>query len=103
MEIGKAKSILKEIRMVLGLVVLIMVAYAMVRVVFIHIGSKHITKVVDCEAVDGTEYYEVVVELSNGERYAYFDDEYKDVGTVIVATFGDDSDSHNSSIIDIEQ
>ena len=96
---AKTKEILKEIKMVLGCIILIIVLYAMARTALGYINSKRITKVVDCEAVNGTEYYEITVELSNGERYAYFDDEYKEIGTVIVASF----DSDNSSIIDAQQ
>ena len=49
--------------------------------------SREMT-VVDCYPVDN--YYEVVVEDSNGEQWAYFADHYTDAGVVNVLFKGDE-------------
>lgn len=45
--------------------------------------------VVSCEPVKGTEYYEVTVEDSDGELWAYYSGDYTEVGVVNVL-FDDD-------------
>lgn len=49
--------------------------------------SREMT-VVDCYPVDN--YYEVVVEDSNGEQWAYFSDHYTNTGVVNVLFKGDE-------------
>ena len=49
--------------------------------------SREVT-VIDCYPVEN--YYEVVVEDSNGEQWAYFSDHYTDAGVVNVLFKGDE-------------
>ena len=49
--------------------------------------SREVT-VIDCYPVEN--YYEVVVEDSNGEQWAYFSDHYTDTGVVNVLFKGDE-------------
>lgn len=39
--------------------------------------------VINCEPVKGTEYYEVTVEDADGEQWAYYDNDAKEVGSTL--------------------
>ena len=51
--------------------------------------------VVDCELVNGTNYYEVTVMDKDGELWSYYSDQYTEIG-VISVLFDD-----NDRIIDV--
>jgi hypothetical protein len=55
------------------------------------------TTVVDCVRETGNEYYTVTVEDSKGEQWAYYDDEYQPIGTVLNASF------NGNEIIDVNK
>lgn len=70
----KAKAIVKGIQLVLGTVCLVIVMYAVARVALTHMASEKANevRVISVTPVEGTEYYEVLVEDENGEVWKHY-------------------------------
>ena len=66
-------------------VLILIAAYFIIR--YMPHSSREVT-VIDCYPVEN--YYEVVVEDSNGEQWAYFSDHYTDTGVINVLFNGDE-------------
>lgn len=81
----KAIELLWAIKFALWCAVALLLCYGIARSVLSMCHHTETTIVVDC--VPTYEYYEVVVENAHGEQWAYFDDEYKEIGTVLNASF----------------
>lgn len=85
----KAIEILWAIKFALWCAVALLLCYGIARSVLSMCHHTETTIVVDC--VPTYEYYEVVVEDAHGEQWAYFDDEYMEIGTEINVAWDGDS------------
>lgn len=85
-ETKKAIMIVTTIKMVVGYAIAIMLAYCLFKGILMAICPKEITTtVVDCVAVG--ECYEVTVETESGERWSYYDDDYRAIGDTLNVSF----------------
>ena len=83
----KIKEMLHMIQILCVTFVLIIIAYAIIRIICGEvIRDTTPTTVIDCDPIEGTYYYEVTVETETGEIYAYYGD-YAEVGDKINTTF----------------
>lgn len=80
------KNVREIISAIFLLIVLIFTLLA-VREIVSHTYVPQPTTVVDCVMETGNEYYTVTVEDSKGEQWAYYDDEYKEIGSVLNVQF----------------
>lgn len=82
---NKANEILHIIVGVLVAWLIIIGVYATVRVVAKEIlTAKDMTMtVIDCEKETGNHYYTVTVEDADGEQWAYYDNDAKEVGSTL--------------------
>lgn len=87
MEMGrKLKSEIEMGAMLIMIMTVIVFGYIATRAALARIYARReiSTVVVDCERVEGAEYYEVVVQEQNGEEWAYYADDPKGIGTEVV-------------------
>lgn len=78
---------IREIIMAIFLLIVFVFMLLAAREIISHTYVPQPTTVVDCIRETGNEYYTVTVEDSKGEQWVYFDDEYKEIGTVLNASF----------------
>lgn len=78
----KKMDVIYTLVLAVYIVIMYMVARLVLQKMF---GTPTEVKVVDCHPC--YEYYEVIVEDAKGEQWAYYDDEYMEIGTEINATF----------------
>lgn len=90
------KNVREIISAIFLLIVLIFMLFA-VREIVSHTYVPQPTTVVDCVRETGNEYYTVTVEDSKGEQWAYYDDEYQPIGTVLNASF------NGNEIVDVKE
>lgn len=77
----------REIINIIALIIAVVIAYLATRETLFATCKPQPTTVVDCVRETGNEYYTVTVEDSKGEQWAYYDDEYQPIGTVLNASF----------------
>ncbi len=82
-----AKDIVDMVKGVLITITVIILLYAVLRGTASALPSREMV-VVDCYPVEN--YYEVVVEDSNGDQWSYFADHYTESGIVNVLFKGDE-------------
>lgn len=82
-----AKDIIDMVKGVLITITVIILLYAVLRGTASALPSREMV-VVDCYPVEN--YYEVVVEDSNGDQWSYFADHYTESGIVNVLFKGDE-------------
>lgn len=88
----KAREVVITIKMVLGFVIAILMMYGLTKGILMSIfDTTTPTTVIDCRYVDNTNYYEVTVQTDNGEQYAYYDDDYREIGDVLGVQFENDT------------
>lgn len=81
------KEIVDMAKGILIIITVIILMYAVLRGTVSSLPSKEMV-VVDCYPVEN--YYEVVVEDSNGDQWSYFADHYTEAGIVNVLFKGDE-------------
>lgn len=95
----KAKEVIYLINTVCIMLIVLIIAYAITHIILEQLFTNRNTvmTVVDCERSEGNEYYTVTVEDTNGNQWAYYDDEYKGIGTELVIGM-----NGNDEIIDVK-
>ena len=77
----------REIVSVIALIIAVVITYLATREILFTTCTTQPTTVVDCVRETGNEYYTVIVEDAHGEQWAYYDDEYKEIGTTLKCSF----------------
>ena len=68
-------------------VLLLIALLTITRIALDSIPTSRETAVVDCVRETGNEYYTVTVEDSKGEQWAYYDNSYQPIGTILNCSF----------------
>lgn len=81
---------MKNVREIMSAIFLLIVLICMLlaaREILFATCTTQPTTVVDCTMENGNQYYTVTVEDVHGEQWAYYDDEYREVGTILNTSF----------------